>query len=307
MSGPVIQADTLTKSYGDERAVDGVSFSVESGQVFGFIGQNGAGKSTTINIMLGFQKPSSGSIELFGEEINDNEREIRDRIGVVPENSGLYSNQTGYDHLRFASRIKDGDIDGIGSTVGLSEDELNREVGGYSTGMKKRLLLALALVGDPDLLVLDEPGSGLDPNGILNLQEIIQELSEEGTTVFFSSHILSNVETVCDKVGIIDDGSMKYTGPIGDLRREFNESKTLIVSFANETPKDSDLSALRSQVRELDVSGNREVQLKYSKHRSLDQIIDLLADLPQKIEDIDVEEKSLSELFGIVTEQGDPE
>lgn len=306
MPRPVIKADTLTKSYGSERAVDGLSFSVDPGQVFGFIGQNGAGKSTTINIMLGFQRPSDGSIELFGEETSDNQRRIRDRIGVVPEESGLYSNQTGYDHLRFASRIKNGDIDGIGDTVGLSDEELDREVGGYSTGMEKRLLLALALIGDPDLLVLDEPGSGLDPNGILNLQEVIQEVSDQGTTVFFSSHILSNVESVCDKVGIIDDGSMEYTGSIGDLRREFNQVKTLIVTF-DDNPSESDLKPLNNLVKDLEMHRDGELRLKYSKNQSVDQILKLLSDLPQKIKDIDVNDRSLSELFGIMTNQGGSE
>jgi len=213
------------KGRGPERgkkvAVNGLNLKVQAGEVFGFLGPNGAGKTTTMNVMLGFVNPTSGSAFLFGVDVR--EPIARQRIGYLPELTYYYKFLTGEELLRFYARVfgipsRDADkrIDQLLKLVEL-EYARKRLIKTYSKGMQQRVGLAQALINDPDLLILDEPTSGLDPLGRMKVREIIQRLKNEGKTVFFSSHELGEVETVCDRVAIINQGELKTEGRVADL------------------------------------------------------------------------------------------
>jgi ABC-2 type transport system ATP-binding protein len=208
-----------------KRALNGLSLEVYPGEVFGFLGPNGAGKTTTINVLLGFVNPTGGAAHLFG--VNVREPIARQRIGYLPELTYYYKFLSAEEILRFYGSIfripkalLKRRIDTVLKLVEL-EHARTRPLKTYSKGMQQRLGLAQALINDPDLLVLDEPTSGLDPIGRMKVRQIIQRLKNEGKTVFFSSHELGEVETVCDRVAILDQGELKAEGGVEDLMRSY--------------------------------------------------------------------------------------
>ncbi len=220
-----IQTAALTKRYGEDIiAVDSLDLTVEDGEVFGFLGPNGAGKSTTINMLLDFVRPSEGSATVLGMDAQAEADKIRKSIGVLPEGAALYDRLTGIEHLEWVARMKDVDADpyAILDRVGLDVEDGERAAGGYSKGMQQRLGFGMALISNPELLILDEPSSGLDPTGMQEMREIIREEAQNGTTVFFSSHILGEVEAVCDRIGIMNQGRLVTTGTIAELRDEIH-------------------------------------------------------------------------------------
>ncbi|ELY83981.1 ABC transporter ATP-binding protein [Natrinema altunense] len=222
---PAIETTALTKRYGEDViAVDDLDLTVEEGEVFGFLGPNGAGKSTTINLLLDFVRPTEGSATVLGYDVQREPKTIRSHIGVLPEGATLYERLTGREHLEWVidNKGSDDDPDDLLDRVGLEPEAAARSAGGYSKGMAQRLGFAMALVGDPDLLILDEPSSGLDPTGMQELREIITAEADRGTTVFFSSHILGEVEAVCDRVGIMNDGRLVATGTLDALRENLD-------------------------------------------------------------------------------------
>ena len=202
-------------------AVQDLNLKVQAGEVFGFLGPNGAGKTTTMNVLLGFVNATAGDAFLFG--VNVREPIARQRIGYLPELTYYYKFLTAEELLRFYARIfrvppeeADQRIDRLLKLVEL-EHARKRPIKTYSKGMQQRVGLAQALINNPDLLILDEPTSGLDPLGRMKVREIIQRLKNEGKTVFFSSHELGEVETVCDRVAIINAGELKVEGRVADL------------------------------------------------------------------------------------------
>src|SRR5215472_4152816 len=212
-------------SRGIKVAVKNLNLQVHAGEVFGFLGPNGAGKTTTMNVLLGFVNATAGDAFLFG--VNVREPIARQRIGYLPELTYYYKFLTAEELLRFYARIfgiprleADQRIDRLLKLVEL-ESARKRPIKTYSKGMQQRVGIAQALINDPDLLILDEPTSGLDPLGRMKVREIIQRLKEEGKTVFFSSHELGEVETVCDRVAIINQGELKAEGRVADLVEQY--------------------------------------------------------------------------------------
>ncbi len=206
---------------GRKVAVRDLNLQVNAGEVYGFLGPNGAGKTTTMNVLLGFVNATSGAAYLFGVDVR--EPIARQRIGYLPELTYYYKFLTGEELLRFYARIfrlsreqTEARIDNLLKLVEL-EHARKRPIKTYSKGMQQRVGLAQALINNPDLLILDEPTSGLDPLGRMKVREIIQRLKNEGKTVFFSSHELGEVETVCDRVAIINSGELKVEGSVADL------------------------------------------------------------------------------------------
>ncbi|HZT23052.1 MAG TPA: ABC transporter ATP-binding protein [Verrucomicrobiae bacterium] len=209
-------------------ALHGLDLAVNAGEVFGFLGPNGAGKTTTINVLLGFVQATSGRAEIFGIDVR--QPIARQRIGYLPEMTYYYKFLTAEELLRFYARIfglagaeAERRIDTVLKLVEL-EPARKRLIKTYSKGMQQRVGLAQALINNPDLLILDEPTSGLDPLGRMKVRGIIQRLKNEGKTVFFSSHELGEVETVCDRVVIIADGELKAEGRVTDLARQYQTS-----------------------------------------------------------------------------------
>lgn len=216
---PAIDLQSVTKHFGTVTALQNLSLTVREGEVFGFLGPNGAGKSTAIQIILGYYTATSGSGQALGHDIVRDSVRIREQTGVLPDGFGPLGSMTGRRHIEFAIESKDAhdDPDKILQRVGIS-DAAGRPVTEYSKGMAQRLMLGMALVDEPDLLILDEPTTGLDPNGARQLRQIVEAEQERGATVFFSSHILEQVEAVADRVGILSDGQLVAVDSIDGLR-----------------------------------------------------------------------------------------
>ncbi len=298
----LIEVRNLTKRFGDVVAVDDLSLSVREGEVFGFLGPNGAGKSTTINVMLDFTKPTSGGVEVFGHDANSRSLAVRRRTGTLLEGYGVYPRLTGREHVEHACAVRDADddVDELLELVGIA-DAADRRAGGYSKGMAQRMAIAVALVGDPDLLVLDEPTTGLDPNGARMLQEVVSERAADGTTVFFSSHILEQVDAVADRVAILLDGKVSTVGELSELRSELGAGTTLLVDVAG-VPDGlvADLEAIDG-VREASVEGERLAVAcdgdGTAKLRALTTV-----DAAGVYRDFELREASLSDVFSRYTE-----
>jgi ABC-2 type transport system ATP-binding protein len=249
-----IEIDGLTKRFGDVVAVDNLSLRIKEGEIFGFLGPNGAGKSTTIDIMLDFIRPTDGTVTVLGHDAQTEGEAVRRRTGVLPDAYHVYDRLTGIQHIEFVLEMKGVDEDPMALLERVRiADAADRKAGGYSKGMRQRLVLAMALVGDPDLLVLDEPSTGLDPNGAREMREIIREENDRGTTIFFSSHVMEQVEAVCDRVAIIDRGQLVAVDTIDGLRDATETGETLYI-YASEIN-----DGIVEQVSELDGVGSASV------------------------------------------------
>lgn len=214
----VVQSDSLSKRYGDVLAVDDLTFAIEAGTITGFLGPNGAGKSTTLRMLLGLAKPTSGHAAVFGSPYDQLETPAL-RIGAVLEATDFHPGRSGRDHLRTLSRavgLPDARVDEVLSLVEL-QDAARRRVKGYSLGMRQRLGLAAALLGDPDLLVLDEPANGLDPEGVRWLRDFLRDFASGGRTVLISSHVLAEVAQTVDQVLIINHGRLVAESTLDEL------------------------------------------------------------------------------------------
>ncbi|HYT14456.1 MAG TPA: ABC transporter ATP-binding protein [Candidatus Nitrosopolaris sp.] len=220
MAAPIVEVETLSKRFGRVRALSEISLSVAEGEVFGFLGPNGAGKTTTIRILLGLQHPDGGTARIGGFDCwTDHVRAAR-LFGATLEQPALYGFLSGRDNLRLFARslgaVDEKQITELLDLVGMTE-RANDKVKRYSMGMRQRLALAQAMLGKPRLLILDEPTNGLDPNGIHGLRILLRKLAEDGMTIFFSSHLLSEVEELCDRVVVLHRGEVKAAGPLSEL------------------------------------------------------------------------------------------
>ena len=216
----VIETSNLTKRYRKTLAVDEVSFQVEQGQVFGFLGPNGAGKTTTIGMLLGIITPTGGGFKLFGGDSPKELHAARQRIGATLEYPNFYPYLSGRDNLRIVANVKgksEDDIAEVLDIVGLSKRKKTR-FQAYSLGMKQRLALASTMLGDPELIILDEPANGLDPEGMREIRGIIKDLSERGKTIFLSSHLLWEVERTCSHVAIIQHGRIIRQASVEEIK-----------------------------------------------------------------------------------------
>lgn len=231
MAESIIQLTGLTKNYGTFRAVDNLTMSIHKGEVFGLLGPNGAGKSTTILIILGLTEPTAGTVEVDGINATKYPVKVKRKVGYLPEDVGFYEQMTGVENLIYTAQLN-----GIPKVkakeealflmerVGLQE-QLKKKTGAYSKGMRQRLGLADVLIKKPQIIILDEPTSGIDPVGVQDLIELIHRLSkEEGLTVLFSSHHLEQVQQVCDRVGLFNGGKLLT---IADLHSEQVKKQSL--------------------------------------------------------------------------------
>ncbi|MFB6228009.1 MAG: ABC transporter ATP-binding protein [Halobacteriales archaeon] len=304
MPQPAIRIDGLTKQFGDVTAVRNVDLTIEEGEIFGFLGPNGAGKSTTINVILDFIRPTSGSVRVLGRDAQEESQAVRRRTGVLPEGYDVYDRLTGRQHLEFAIESKnvDDDPEELLERVGIPE-AIDRKAGGYSKGMAQRLVLAMALVGEPDLLILDEPTTGLDPNGAREMREIIREERDRGATIFFSSHILEQVDSVCDRVGILRDGEVVAVDSIDNLRANVGAGSTLTVQVDRVT--DEAIEAVRGLGGVSNVRADGDA-LKMQTEGSKTDALDAIESTGVEVRDFATEEASLEELFAAYTTGDQP-
>ncbi|MCL2751861.1 MAG: ATP-binding cassette domain-containing protein [Firmicutes bacterium] len=232
MNEIVIRAEGLTKIYGPKRAVDGVSMTVYRGDIYGFIGSNGAGKTTFLRMVMGLVKPNAGRLELFGDGNPDALVKNRARIGCIIETPALILSMNARDCLRAHKLLtgrREADIDALLATVGLS-DTGSKKVKDFSLGMKQRLAIAQALSTNPEVLILDEPTNGMDPAGIVEIRNFLKRLSADGITILMSSHILSELEQLATRYGIIADGRLIEEFSAADLENKQLRSVTIQVN-----------------------------------------------------------------------------
>ena len=226
----VIEVHNMVKRFNGEPVLDKINFKVRKGEIFGYLGPNGSGKTTTMRIMLGLLKPTSGRALIFGEEPDGFNGDLRSRIGVLLENSGLYKRLSAYQNLLYYAKLygvpdpeREERIRELLEFAGLSGRK-NEKTGKFSTGMKRKLGLARAMINDPEILFLDEPTSGLDPESRMHVRDLMLRLSEdEGMTVFLNTHDLAEVEKVCSKAAILDGGSIRACDTIGGLRKSHDK------------------------------------------------------------------------------------
>ncbi|MBO9200047.1 MULTISPECIES: gliding motility-associated ABC transporter ATP-binding subunit GldA [Niastella] len=231
-----IEVKNLTKIYGEQKAIDNITFTVNKGEIVGFLGPNGAGKSTTMKIITGYLQPDGGEAIVSGIAVKKQPLEAKATIGYLPEANPLYYDQYVREYLDFIADVhqvpaksKKERIESVIQTVGLSL-ESNKKIGQLSKGYKQRVGLAAALIHDPEVLILDEPTTGLDPNQIVEIREVIKNLGQN-KTVLFSSHILQEVEAICDRVIIINRGKLVANDKLSNLRQQVDNNNLLRVSF----------------------------------------------------------------------------
>ncbi|MGE6345567.1 ABC transporter ATP-binding protein [Bacillus mycoides] len=254
----ILSVRDVKKVIGKKTLVEDISFDVEQGEVFGFLGPNGAGKTTTIRMLVGLIKATEGTISIGGYSIKENFREAMRQIGSIVENPELYTYLTGWENLKQFARmlgdISDERIIEIAKMVHLDE-RIHDKVKTYSLGMKQRLGIAQALLGNPKLLILDEPTNGLDPAGIRELREFIHKLvKEENMSVFISSHLLSEVQLICDRVAIIHKGKMITVAPIEELIKTASDRVEWVVTPIS---KAKDMLDAAEEVEEVSIEDER--------------------------------------------------
>ncbi len=302
MSG-VIEIEGLTKRYGDLLAVDSLDLQVKEEEIFGFLGPNGAGKTTTIKALMGLLRTDAGSIRIRGTDLKKNRRTAVNNIGYLPENMDLYDNLTGRETLEFFAdlrKVPRDEIDPILERVGLM-GAADRKVGGYSKGMAQRLAIAQAVLGRPPILVLDEPTSGLDPEGVSLVKSLVKEYPGDHGTVFFSSHILPNVQEVADRVGIIVGGRLRATDSVDNLRDDLKLLDKLHLVLSE--PVDNLIEMLESSDVIKSFQG-RENQLTVScKSEDKMDVMKLIEEQGVKIKDFSTDQGSLEDIFLRYTRQ----
>lgn len=249
---PVIDALALTKSFGDQRAVDGLDLAVGAGELFGFLGPNGAGKTTTILVVTGFLRPTSGRLRVFGLDSWRDSVEIKRRLGFLPDLSSLYTNLTGDELLSYLGALHGGGGSRrqaeLCDALELAEADLGRHIKGYSHGMKRKLAIVQAMQHDPELLIMDEPTQGLDPLVQQAFFSLLRGAQGRGTTIFFSSHVLSEVEELCERVGIIRNGRLVALERVADLRTR--RRRRALVKFRGVPPYDLTIEGIEVVARD---------------------------------------------------------
>jgi ABC-2 type transport system ATP-binding protein len=296
-----IELNGVTKRYGAVTALRDLDLTVREGEIYGFLGPNGAGKSTTINVLLDFARPTSGTARVFSRDCQDETLAVRDRVGVLPDGFNVWERLTGRQHVEFVceSRAVDVDPESALDRVGLAE-AVDRKAGEYSKGMRQRLALGMALIGDPELLILDEPTTGLDPNGARKMRDVITAERERGATVFFSSHILGQVEAVCDRVGILRNGELVAEDSVEGLRAATGTSARLRLEV--DRIDESALAAVRRIDGVAKVSTRDTEMLVECEDGTKTAVLSALEEHGVEVIDFTTEEASLEDLFQQYTE-----
>jgi len=281
----VIEIQNLKKHFGDTKAVDDISFQIEKGEIFGFLGPNGAGKTTTIRCMVDFIRPTSGKILLLGKDAQQDSVELKDKIGYLSGDVRLYDNWTGKTHIDFMKRP--GKEDAIKSLIDRLGLNVSRKAGKLSSGNRQKLGLVLALMHEPELLIFDEPTNALDPLLQNVIYDLFRDLTKNGTTIFMSSHNLSEVERICTRVGIIREGKIVAVESIASLKQK--RLYTVEVFFEKPVKKEMFLDGDTEVIKELSDG------ILLSVQGEIAPLLQRLAILPVK--DIEIKHASLEDTF----------
>lgn len=301
MNNWIIETKGLSKRYKGRYAVSNLNLKIAKGDIYGFLGPNGSGKTTTIRMLLGLIKPAQGTVHLFGQSLKKERLAILRKVGSLVEYPSYYGHLTAIDNLEAIRRIIEvpkSRISEVLDIVGLSKDA-RRSVKGYSLGMKQRLGIASALLGSPELLVLDEPTNGLDPSGILEIRELIKSMPKShGITVLISSHLLSEVEQMAGTVGIIRQGQMVFQDTIENLHRQAQGTLSLRVSEAHDA-----LLVLRELGLHA-VLADSAIQIEQLNDAAVANMVKALVARNHWIYRVEEKKKSLEDLFLQIVGEG---
>jgi len=304
-----IHVKNITKTYGTQKALDDLSFEVKTGEILGFLGPNGAGKTTTMKAITCYITPNQGDISVGGTSVLKSPDTVKQNIGYLPENNPLYLDMSIIDYLRFVGELQGVNKDQLQPQVekmiglcGLNLEK-HKKIGELSKGYKQRVGLAQALIHDPEVLILDEPTTGLDPNQIIEIRKLIKEIGRE-KTVILSSHILAEVEATCDRVLIINRGKIVADGTPESLRKDAQGTEMLKVKIASSS-KDEALQALRSLKEVAAVSITEDEIFEVESHTGLsscEAIFKLCVEKGWYIKQLTPVEKNLEDVFRELTQ-----
>src|SRR6058998_2095464 len=300
---PAVQTYGLTRMYGDLLALAGLDLTVSKGDLFGFIGSNGAGKTTTLRILSTFLAPSAGTAQILGHDVVREADAVRHVIGYMPDFFGVYKDMEVTEYLDFfgacykiptAQREKT--VNDVLELVGLSEKK-GALIGALSRGMQQRLGLARVLIHDPQLLLLDEPASGLDPRARIEMMAILQELQRLGKTIIISSHILSELQTLCNRVAIIEKGRLIYSGPVQGVRDQMSQGRVIWVRVSSDQTHAIELLKARAEVTDA-AANDGEIKVTLAAHDTDHSIVaDVLVRGGAKLIELREDEIGLEEVF----------
>ena len=298
----VLNVDELSKSFGDVHAVSGVSLRIESGEIFGLLGPNGAGKTTTISMICGLLKPDSGTVIVNGHDFSKNPSDAQQNMGVVPQEVALYEELSAKENLIFwgklagltAARAKERAAELLDELALV--DRGDDPVRTYSGGMKRRVNIGCALLHNPKLLLLDEPTVGIDPQARANVLEFVRDLSARGTGVLYTTHYLDEAESLCDRIGILDEGKLLAEGTLAELRNRLGGDRLFVLEgdFSDTDP--SEWSALNERFQVVLQRDDQLVVASTEQRHPSDCLRDLL-DLPVEIENAAMKRPTLNDVY----------
>ncbi|NOS69450.1 MAG: ABC transporter ATP-binding protein [Verrucomicrobia bacterium] len=304
---PAVQTFGLTRTYGAMVALSGLDLTINQGDLFGFIGSNGAGKTTTLRILATFLAPTAGTARVLGHDVVKEADAVRHVIGYMPDFFGVYKDMEVTEYLdffgacyRIPSTQREKTVNDVLELVGLSEKK-GSLIGALSRGMQQRLGLARVLIHDPKLLLLDEPASGLDPRARIEMMEILRELQRMGKTIIISSHILTELETICNRVCIIERGKLIYSGPVQGVRDQMSQGRIIFVRVSSDQAQAVTLLKTRPEIAEVTtLDGIIKITLA-SQDADHSIVADTLVRGGAKVTELREEELGLEEVFMRVT------
>jgi ABC-2 type transport system ATP-binding protein len=270
----VIETNKLTKYYGKIKGVEDLTFSVKKGEIFGFLGPNGAGKTTTIRTLLGYLQPTSGSATIFGKNIEEDIVEIKKEVAYIPGDLNIYGHQTGREFLNYFAALRNRQMVLLDELLEIFDVPLDRKLKGYSKGMKQKIGIIQAFMDDPEMVIMDEPTAGLDPLLQQKFYEFLLNQKKKNKTMFFSSHILGEVDKICDRVGIIKDGNLIALEDVATLKRKRGKNIRLKIKENPETFKGPENMKIKNGWIEFIASDNIDSWIKiFSEYTVLDLVI----------------------------------
>lgn len=293
----IIETQNLDFAFSkDDLVLKGLNLQVEQGSIYGFLGPNGSGKTTTIRLLLGLLPNTKNNIRLFGQNLHDNRIQILSKIGSLIEQPSLYEHLSGFDNLEITRRIRNANKNRIDKALELVDLKTasEKKVKEYSLGMKQRLGLAIALLSEPELLILDEPVNGLDPNGIIEIRELLLKLNKEnGITIFLSSHLLSEIEKLVTHLGVLSKGKLVFQGQYSDLKELQNKSATIQIE-TNDNQKAFEIISAKFQAPSL---LNSHLIVHYQDKEQIAAICKLLVETNIDIYKMQLQNNDLENIF----------
>ncbi|AEH37567.1 ABC transporter ATP-binding protein [Halopiger xanaduensis] len=306
----ILEVDGLRKEYGDFPAVEGSTFAIERGEVFGVVGPNGAGKTTTLKMLAGLVEPTAGTAVVAGRQ--PGEPAMQRRLGFLPEESPLYEDMTATDYLEFFADLYDvpGEVatERIADTLDrLDLEHRDRRIGNMSKGMKRKVAIARALVNDPDVLIFDEPASGLDPLTTNYIIEFTRELSEQGKTIVFSAHNLYHVESICDRVAVMNDGRIIARGSVDEIRDEHGGTEYHVYATKDGSDALDDDQSRAIEVTREETNDGQQVRHVVADMASVEAIREAVEAEGGRVTDIQTKTPSLEDIFLEIASGADPD